>query len=340
MLRALSFDDALLVPQFSEITSRKDINTSTCLDIAEKFKFRLPIVSSPMDTVTEAHMALAMELAGGFGIVHRYNSIAEQAIAVKHARKSGCNFVGAAIGVSGDYLERAHALIEYGVALLCVDIAHGHHALMRHALTTLRNTFGTKVHIMAGNVATLQGFNDLSDWGADSIRVGIGGGSICSTRIQTGHGVPTLQSVLWCAQSDRSATLIADGGVRSSGDIVKALAAGADMVMIGSLLAGTAETPGEVYNEDGASFKVYRGMASKEAQFDWRGHAASLEGVTAKVPFKGPVKDVLAGLETGLRSGLSYSGVDSIRELQAKSDFIYQTTAGREESSTHINNQY
>ena len=342
MFRALSFDDALLIPQFSDITSRKDIDTSASLDVHEKYKFRLPIISSPMDTVTESDMAVAMEQAGGFGIVHRYNTIAEQALQIKQAKKNGCNFVGAAIGVSGDYLERARVLTEYGASVLCIDIAHGHHALMRHALTTLRKTFGTKIHIMAGNVATLQGFNNLSDWGADSIRVGIGGGSICSTRVQTGHGVPTLQSILWCAKSDRPAILIADGGIRSSGDIVKAIAAGADMVMLGSLLAGTHQTPGSVFREAGEkhSYKIYRGMASKEAQHDWRGRAASLEGITAKVPVKGHVKHILAALETGLRSGLSYSGASSVLELQAKADFIYQTTAGREESSTHINNQY
>ena len=152
----------------------------------------------------------------------------------------------AAIGVTGDYLKRAVALVNSGVEILCVDVAHGHHALVRHALKTLRNTFGYDLHIMAGNVATLEAFNDLSDWGADSIRVGIGGGSICSTRIQTGHGVPTLQSVIDCSASDRPAKLIADGGIKSSGDMVKAIAAGADFVMAGSLLAGSLESPGEI----------------------------------------------------------------------------------------------
>ena len=190
---------------------------------------------------------------------------------------------------------------------------------------------------MAGNVATLAGFNDLADWGANSVRVGIGGGSICSTRVQTGHGVPTLQSVLDCAASDRNAALIADGGIRNSGDIVKALAAGADFVMLGSLLAGTIESPGEAaYSLDGVRTKIYRGMASKEAQINWRGHVSSVEGVSSSVECHGPVSEVMDELARGIRSGLSYSGAETIRSLQAKSRFIRQTAAGKTESSTHI----
>ena len=199
----------------------------------------MPIISSPMDTVTDMNMACAMNKAGGFGIVHRYNSIKHQCDTIRsiHGTKA------AAIGVTGDYIERSIALAESDCDILCIDVAHGHHALMRHALKRLRNTIGYDIHIMAGNVATLEGFNDLADWGADSVRVGIGGGSICSTRIQTGHGVPTLQSVMDCSRSDRSAALIADGGIKTPGDIVKALASGADFVMLGSMLAGTAESP-------------------------------------------------------------------------------------------------
>ena len=190
---------------------------------------------------------------------------------------------------------------------------------------------------MAGNVATLDGFNRLADWGADSIRVGIGGGSICSTRIQTGHGIPTLQSVIDCGQTDRDAILIADGGIKNSGDIVKALAAGADAVMLGSLLAGTEETPSETFRDrDGRCFKAYRGMASAEAQKAWRGKASSLEGVSTTIPCKGPVKNVVEELLTGVRSGLSYSGARDIPELRSKARFILQSHAASVESSTHI----
>ena len=279
MKNGYCFDDVLLVPQFSDITSRSEINLTSYLD--NRHRFRLPIISSPMDTVTGAEMARSMSDLGGLGIIHRYNTITDQIEMVNHALSNeypeGNEVVGVAVGVSGDYLQRASLAAKVGAKVICVDIAHGHHALMRHALTTLKTTLGNSVHIMAGNVATLEAFNDLADWGANSIRVGIGGGSICSTRVQTGHGVPTLQSVMDCSMSDRDAVLIADGGIRNSGDIVKALAAGADFVMLGSLLSGTIESPGDIIMEAGKSWKEYRGMASIEAQIDWRGHTASVE---------------------------------------------------------------
>ena len=334
MKKTISFEDVLLTPQYSDIMSRKEIDLSVAL--TKEINLKIPIISSPMDTVTEDQMAVAMSNRGGLGIIHRYNSPKEQRKVVEDSLKESF-YVAAAVGVTGDYLERARMLVKSGVSVLCLDIAHGHHALMRHALKVLRNTFGQDIHLMAGNVATLDGFNDLSDWGADSIRVGIGGGSICSTRIQTGHGVPTLQSIIDCSYSDRNALLIADGGIRNSGDIVKALAAGADAVMIGSLLAGSNESPGEMFHKNGERYKVYRGMASKEAQIQWRGHFASVEGVSSAVPCRGSAEDVLRELETGIRSGLSYTGAKNILELQSKSTFIEQTSAGQLESSTHIN---
>ena len=171
------------------------------------------------------------------------------------------------------------------------------------------------------------------------MRIGIGGGSICSTRIQTGHGVPTFQSVLDCRDVD-GATIIADGGIRTAGDIVKSLAAGADFVMLGSMLAGTDQSPGDVFqNNEGKKYKVYRGMASVEAQKDWRGEAKSLEGISTTIPYKGSVVDILESLTTNIKSGLSYSGARNIRELQAKARFIAQSSAGQSESNTHILNR-
>lgn len=333
---SVSFGDVLLVPRFSEIVSRKDISLTSAL--GPSFNFELPIISSPMDTVTEVEMASGMSALGGFGIIHRYNSPNEQAELVDkfiHKAHPGSS-VGFAVGVGDDMVERVRKCLHAGANIICVDVAHGHHTLVRHALKVLRNTFGGDVHIMAGNVATLEGFNDLSDWGADSIRVGIGGGSICSTRIQTGHGMPTLQSILECSKSDRDASLIADGGIKNSGDIVKCLAAGADFVMIGSLLAGTDAAPGEVIYNGGEKFKAYRGMASKEAQIDWRGHFSSIEGVSSMVPYSGELTSVVKDLEAGIRSGLSYSGASSIIDFQVKSKFIKQTSAGQFESSTHV----
>jgi len=334
MKETVTFDDILLVPQYSEVMSRKSISIASSLG---EHNFELPIISSPMDTITDSMMSAAMGAAGGLGIIHRYNTIDEQC---KHVEclPQDCP-VGAAIGVTGDYLERAKELVEAGVNILCVDVAHGHHALTRHAIKSLRKSLGD-IHIMAGNVATLEGFNDLSDWGADSIRVGIGGGSICSTRIQTGHGVPTLQSIMDCSVSDRPAALIADGGIKTPGDIVKALAAGADFVILGSMLAGTMETPGDWVYNNGERYKTYRGMASVEAQIDWRGHTSSVEGVSHIVPHKGPVKDILKSLSNSIRSGLSYSGALNLGELRSKTKLIKQTSAGLLESNTHIKTRY
>ena len=192
---------------------------------------------------------------------------------------------------------------------------------------------------MAGNIATYTGALALAQIGVDSVRVGIGGGSICSTRIQTGHGMPTLASVFECVQVKEKfpdLKIIADGGIKTSGDMVKALAAGADFVMVGSLLAGTAEAPGDIVFKDGEKYKSYRGMASKDAQMDWRGKTSSLEGVATVIPYKGQVFPVLSGLENGIRSGLSYSGARNLQELRENARFIRQTASGLAESNTHI----
>lgn len=340
----LSYDDVLLVPQYSDIVSRREVNISTSL--GKGFDFLIPIISSPMDTITESEMAYRMSSFGGLGIIHRYNSIDKQceliydALHIANGKPTAGIKVGAAIGVTGDYLERATLAVEQGGAtLLCVDVAHGHHILMKKALRQLRLLFQDDVHIMAGNVATLEGYEDLCRWGASSVRCNIGSGAICSTKIQTGHGVSGLQTILDCAKSKYAGEIpiIADGGLRNSGDIVKALAAGADMVMLGSLLSGTKETPGQVLrdSQDRLS-KVYRGMASKEAQNRWKGSHSSNEGIATTVPYKGKVSGVLSDLENGIRSGLSYSGARDILELQSKAKFIKQTTSGMAESRTHI----
>jgi len=222
---------------------------------------------------------------------------------------------------------------------LCMDVAHGDHVLMHTAAHNIVDKFGHKVHVMAGNIATYTGALALGHVGVNSIRVGIGGGSICSTRIQTGHGMPTLASVIDCARAKEqfpNLKIIADGGIKTSGDMVKALAAGADFVMVGSLLAGTTEAPGELVYKDGESYKTYRGMASKDAQMDWRGKTSSLEGVATVIPYKGPVFPVLESLENGIRSGLSYSGARSLQELRENARFIRQTASGLSESNTHI----
>jgi IMP dehydrogenase len=331
---SISFDDVLLIPQYSDIDSRKSLSTSNELD--DTTTLQLPVISSPMDTVTEVDMVFAMDTHGGLGIIHRYNSPAEQAKLVKVAKLKGMTNIGAAIGVTGDYLERAQALVEEGANVLCVDVAHGHHSMTKEALRALKLSFDSSVHIMAGNVATGEGAVDLASWGANSVRVGIGGGSICSTRLVSGHGMPTFQTIMECVTAGCPVPIIADGGIKTSGDVVKALAAGADFVMLGSMLAGTTQSPGQVFDNGNKRYKVYRGMASSEAQVNWRGKTSTPEGVSTTIPYKGDVNNILADIKGGIQSGMSYSGARTIRDLQAKAQFIRQTPAGQAESFTHI----
>jgi IMP dehydrogenase len=336
----LTYDDVLLKPQYSDIRSRSEIKIGNTLEgPPAPLMLNLPIIASPMDTVSESQMGRALWALGALAVIHRYNTIERQAALVDEVIVGANANVAAAIGASGDYLDRATALYDAGVRILCIDVAHGHHVHVKNALRELRQVFEDTVHIMAGNVATKEGYNDLVDWGANSIRCNIGGGSICSTRIQTGHGVPGLQTILDCAKSGRQVPIIADGGIRSAGDIVKALAAGADFVMLGSLLAGTDEAPGDVITTRKGKFKSYRGMASKDAQIEWRGKTTSLEGIATTVPCKGPVEGVLHELERGIRSGLSYTGARNLKQLRKKAEFIKQTSSSRAESGTHILNR-
>ena len=333
MRKTYTFDDVLLVPKYSGLESRSQVDLQSSLD--DDKTFRLPVMSSPMDTVTETSMAVAMHSAGGLGIIHRYNTIEEQSALVGKSYYAGVDNVAAAVGMTGDYMQRSEQLVKAGASILCVDVAHGDHVMMRDCLFNLKSNFDA--HIMAGNVATLDAFERLSDWGADSIRVGIGGGSICSTRIVTGHGIPTLQSVFDISNTSYDTKIIADGGIKTTGDMVKALAAGADFVMVGSMLAGTRQTPGQVFtNVKGESYKAYRGMASAQAQTDWRGKSSTPEGVSTTIPFRGDVFDIIKDIDGGIRSGLSYTGASNLEQLRAKCEFIVQTQAGQHESNTHI----
>jgi IMP dehydrogenase len=341
MQEFLSYDDVLLLPQYSDIRSRAEVSLSTGL--TNGLSLSLPILASPMDTIAETAMAATLGMHGGSAVVHRYNSVEVQSrmVSMAHdvaaANNAGSIIIGAAIGVTDDYIRRANSVLSANASYICIDVAHGHHINVKEAVQNLRKEFGNDLHIMAGNVATLDGINDLADWGANSVRCNIGGGSICSTRIQTGHGVPGLQTIFECAKTDREVAIIADGGIRNSGDVVKALAAGADAVMCGSLFAGTDETPGKIQEEaDGTRWKIYRGMASKEAQVSWRGRYSSYEGVSAMIPYRGSVRSILDDLERGIRSGLSYSGARTITEFSARAQFIRQTGAGQQESAAHI----
>ena len=327
----LSFDDILLVPQFSGIQSRKDVSLSTIL--GDGLELNAPIIAAPMDTVCEENMALAMSMAGGIGVIHRYMPIEEQARKVKMVSDTGA-VVGGSVGARGTFFEDAVQLTNAGASLILIDIANGHSHHAISAVSLLREVLGEDVHIMAGNVSTWDGFARLADAGANSIRVGIGGGSACTTRIVSGHGVPTLASILDIrsrAPYENSPALIADGGIRNSGDAAKALAAGAHAVMVGRLLAGTTESPGEVEN----GHKVFRGMASREAQEAGRGTVSGVEGISTRVPFIGGVGHIINDLKAGLSSALSYTGVDNLFDFQAEAMYNRVTSTTLNESKPH-----
>jgi IMP dehydrogenase len=328
---ALTYDDVLLVPSYNHHESRRVVDTSNT-DRLKKLTLELPIMSSNMDTVTESGMANFMHEKGGIGVLHRFLSVEDN---IKQFQ--ACNGqVFVSIGCTTAELERAEALRDAGATFFCVDVAHAHAKYVGKTLKKLRSLLGSRC-IMAGNVATYAGADYLASCGADIIKAGIGGGSVCSTRIKTGFGIPMLTCIQDCARTDRS--IVADGGLRTSGDIVKALAFGADFVMIGGMLAGTAPTPGEVITkDDGTKIKRYRGMASREAQEGFLGHMhewKTAEGVSAEVPYRDNQEVIIADIIGGLRSGLTYSGSDTISELQRKLNYIQVTTAGRHESLPH-----
>lgn len=336
------FDDVLLVPKYSEIKSRHDVDLEVTDWEGESIKagstsFRLPIFAAPMDTVISRETAIILANKGISPILHRYTSHEQQVRDYKEINTAlfvDAAPVGASIGTGSMCLNQALALYEAGCRLFCVDVAHGHHEAAIRVVSYLRHLYDD-LFIIAGNVATLEGFDALADAGANAVRVGIGGGSVCSTRIVTGHGLPTFQSVVDCSNSDRDCYIIADGGIRTSGDIVKSLAAGADFVMLGSMLAGKKESPGETKVVDGVTYKNFRGMASKNAQLDWRGKVSVSEGVDSWRPVSSGLDDCVDDIVAGVRSGLSYSGCDNLGDFYAMSEFVKISQSSVRENSPH-----
>ncbi len=331
--RALTYDDVLLMPAKSDVRSRRDPDLKTRL--TKNISIERPFVSANMDTITEAEMALAMGQLGAFGILHRFLPIADQIAQVKKLKASGLAHIGASVGVNPEAQSQIASLVDAGIDVLTLDIAHGHSVQMLEMLTWVKTKF-PRLEVIAGNVATPQGVTDLIEAGADAVKVGIGPGSMCTTRIITGCGVPQLTAVAICSEAAAKydVPVIADGGVKYSGDIVKALAAGAESVMLGSLLAGTIETPGEIHN----GRKMYRGMASRAAQNSWRGgvpEGMAPEGEATSVAVKGHAADVINELSGGLRSGMSYVNATQISEIRSKALFVEMTSMGMSESRAH-----
>ena len=345
----LTYDDVLLLPDASEVVP-SEVDTKTYL--TRSIQLDIPLISSAIDTVTESAMAIAMARAGGIGIIHRNLAIDEQVTHVKLVK--GANLrVGAAVGVGEDGFERAEALIGAGVDVIVVDTAHGHHRAVLDAIVRIKRHF-PKQEVIGGNVATRAGAQALINAGADAVKVGVGPGSICTTRIVAGVGVPQITAIMEAAKACQKADipLIADGGLQYSGDIAKAIVSGADTVMLGSLLAGCDESPGELVESDGRKFKIYRGMGSLGAMQS-RGEQKSFskdrymqddvlaedklvpEGIEGKVAYRGSLAQVVHQLVGGLRSGMGYAGAQDIAALQKRGRLIQITAAGLSESHPH-----
>lgn len=329
----LTFDDVLIIPSKSEVKSRRDPSLKSKLT---KTRFlETPIISANMDTVTESKMAIAMNAMGGLGVLHRFMNIEQQVIEIQKVKDAGALIISASIGVNADFKERAAAIVKAGVNLMTIDIAHGHSISMIDTLKWLKDTYPL-LEVIAGNLATPDAAVDLIEAGADAIKVGIGPGSMCTTRIITGCGVPQLTAIAMCAEAAESygVPIIADGGIRTSGDMVKAFCAGASTIMLGSMLSGSIETPGDIVN----GRKQYRGMASKKAQVSWRGElplGMAPEGESTSVSVKGHVEDVLHELTGGIRSGMSYINATTIEEMKDKAKFMEMSSNGIRESRAH-----
>ena len=357
MKTALTYDDIQLVPSFSNIKSRTNINLTTM--VSRRYGLLNPIVASPMDTVCEYDMALKMAQLGGVGCIHRFMSITHQCDIVEElfnkiyddteqmsiAQDWGIMWdtwhaemklvpIMAAIGVQEEDKKRAIDLVSSGANILLIDVAHGDHQNvidMIHWCKTQEKL--QHVDIIAGNIATAEAAELLETYGADGLRVGIGGGSLCTTRIKTGFGVPNVTSLEEVLKVS-GVPVMADGGIRSSGDMSKALAIGAETVMLGSLLAGTDESPGKILETSKGLYKRYRGSASLETKVTHGQKSRNVEGESTTIPYKGGVKFIVNGLLDGVKSALSYAGADELRFFYP--EYVIVTNAGQNEAKPHL----
>lgn len=356
-MEGLTFDDVLLIPHYSEVTPR-EVNLEC--QLTKKIRLKAPLLSAAMDTVTETELAIAIALEGGIGVIHKNLTIKEQAkmiAAVKNAPiddkeypnaakdEKGRLLVAASLGITKDIAERAQALYDAGADIFSLDSAHGDSKNVVNALVYLKKNF--PLEVIAGNVATYEGAKRLMENGADAVKVGMGPGSICTTRLVSGCGVPQVTAILEAvrAKEEFGCPIIADGGIVRSGDLTKAIAAGADTIMIGSLFAGCEEAPGAAFEIDGRRYKGYRGMGSISAMKAAHGSAdryfqqgqAKLvaEGIESLVPCTGSLHDKVFQLLGGLRAGMGYCGAPDIKTLQERGEFVKISSASLKESAPH-----
>ena len=400
MKKYLTYDDVNIVPKYSELESRKDVKLNT--KFTKNTELTIPIVSSPMDTITEEKMAVEMMEWGGVGVIHRFMDIDKQAHMMKSLHYQWDRYftplsgndneeektldkvwdewwdnikhwthppdksdwddlkerlewrermlldddiwkkrpLCAAIGVTGDYLERAKELAKKGCNVLLIDVAHGHHKLVGEAIEEIKKNI-SGVEVIAGSIATRYAAKYLCEKGVDGLRVGVGNGSLCETRIRTGIGIPQFSALLDICSitDDYNVPVIADGGVRYVGDICKGLGCGADSVMLGSLLAGTKETPGDITKvgewPNERLYKKYRGSASIDSKGD-RGESRNIEGNSKIIPYKGKVKRIISDIRDGISSSCSYVGASDLLDFQSKCEFVQVTQAGVVEAKPHL----
>jgi len=345
-LPMITFDDVQIIPRLSTVPSRKLIETKT--RFTRTFNIDIPLVAAPMDTVCGSDLAIALMKLGGVGILHRFNSISEavaeaQMVATMTMHTQSTKYpVASSIGATGDYQERAVALLDAGANVLLIDVAHGHHSNVANAIEWLKGHLYPRYEfdIIAGNVATEEATIYLEDAGADAIRVGVGGGSVCETRIRTGVGVPQLTSVLLAVSAVKNVPVISDGGIRYPGDVAKALAAGADSVMIGSLFAGTEESPGEILIggkwPNNQRMKIYRGSASATIKMEKTSELNNVEGATKVIPMKGTLASVVHDIMDGVQSSMSYVGATNLGDFYNYSQFVKITSSGLTEAHPHL----
>ena len=341
---ALTFDDVTLAPKYSEILPSQ---VDTSIKITNNLQLKVPLLSSAMDTITESKMAIAVAKAGGLGIIHRNLNIKEQILEIKKVKKKKL-LVGAAVGAGPNEFKRAEAILKENVDMIVVDTAHGHTKKVSEIIKFIKKNKNKKTALCAGNIATAQAAKFLLNLGVDVIKVGIGPGSICTTRLVAGIGVPQLSAILNVRNGvkNKNIKVISDGGIKYSGDLAKAFAAGADVVMIGSLFAGRDETPGKLIKKNGKLFKSFRGMGSVGAMnkgsadryFQSKQKDTSKyvpEGVEGFAKYKGKVKNIIFKLIGGLKSSMGYLGSKQIKNLRDKPQFVKITKAGFYESMVH-----